>query len=235
MAELLLSYPAQILASKARLTESDIALLSRETFPGGVTSDQGVLTLLAIYNSCPNSGPVFDAYFQHLLADYTVNVAKPRGFVDQAKAAWFRRLFSFDGVIRTSNELELLLRVLETSPTLPSDLVCLALEQLRLAVSGNYCAYTTQRGKRGPGIIASDLDYLRRILRNRSADGEIALFDKERMLLKAIADTVAASRNEPAWEQCIEALLNDDGRTAATVLWNQRTVVETQVPVAIAA
>ncbi len=235
MAELLLSYPAQILASKARLSESDIALLSRETFPGGITSDQGVMTLLAIDNSCPSPGPVFDAYFQHLLADYTVNVAKPRGFVDQTKAAWFRRRFSFDGVIRTSNELELLLRVLEISPTLPSDLVCLALEQLRLAVTGGYCAYTTRRGKSGPGIIATDMAYLRRILRNRSADGEIALFDRERMLLKAIADCVATSRNEPAWDQCVEALLNDDGRMAATVLWHQRKTDETQPTAAIAA
>jgi hypothetical protein len=214
MSEFRLSFPACVIAGKNRLTTDDIATLRRFAFPDGVRSSDDALAMLFLHNNCLEKCPQWDAYFVETLTEFIVHFSYPQGTLDEINAAWLRRMFATGGVVNSALELELLLHVMDVSAHVPDSLTCFALDQLKLALGGQACAYRQQRKSGDAGVTVEDLAYIHRILRGTVRRGHLTLSAPERDALYAIELASQAEANHSGWAELIAAIRLRDPRLA---------------------
>lgn len=171
MSEFHFSYPACLVAGKTYLSRQDIGILRDIAFPGGIRCESDIVALLAINNSCPEKCAEWTDYFTETIASFIVDDMLPRGELNDAKAGLILRLFSSDGLIRTEEELALVLTLLERTVPVPESLVAFALDQVRLALQGNGGAYAATRRPALGGIAAVDLAFIERVLAATARQG----------------------------------------------------------------
>ena len=198
MSEFRFSYPACAIAGKDNLVPQDIAVLKDVAVPMGVQCEADIVALLAINNSCRNKCPEWTGYFVDSIAAFLLKRLPPEGLVDDAKAGIVQRLFSTRGLIRSAEELALVLALLERSQVVPENLAAFALDQLRLALQFRTGAYAETRPEGALGITATDLHFVERII-------SATLIDDERIspiiatVLEGIDSVSAAPFNHPVW------------------------------------
>jgi hypothetical protein len=221
MPEFRLRYPASALAGKHRLTADDILLLRKHMFPEGLTSTDDASQLLALHRSGVEKCAGWDNWFVEMMTAFIVVRCYPHYSLDALNADWLIAMFSQQGTIETTAELEAVLHTMEMASSVPDTLSALALDQLRLALKDGKGAYAAQRMKRA-GVSAADIDFIHRILRGSLCAGKFVLSAREVAVLDRIDGLVRGEVNHPAWYGLMRSIekRNSDGH-ASPMPWLQ--------------
>lgn len=186
MGELRLSYPACVIAGKTRLTVDDIAILREHVFVPGITASQDAVILLAINGSCSEKCPEWHHYFIDAMTEFIVRSSYPQGAMDEWNADWLITMISTRGVVNSRIELDLLFHIIDISTHIPDSLSIFALEQIRMAMTGDAGAWAVLRGSRKNGLEKADILLIARVMSAiaRSRGSQLTL--RERRMLEQI-------------------------------------------------
>lgn len=208
MSEFRLSFPANVIAGKNRLTAEDIVLLRKYSFPLGIRSADDVVTLLALNSTCREKCEGWNDFFIESLTAFIVEHCYPQGSLDEINVEWMKSVLSTHGVIETSLELAVVLHVIDVAPHVPPSLRAFAIDQLRIALAENAGAFAAER-PRSDGITAYDLAFLHRVLRAAFDRGLLRLADRERAALFAVNAAISGAPSHSGWGELLAAASQD--------------------------
>ena len=171
-----------------RSAPTTCSLLRRWVWPDGAVSDAEAEAVFALNRLARESGPEWADFLIEAMTDYVVNARAPRGYVDEANAAWLIDQIERDGAPITATELELVVKLLESALNAPASLKSWALRQIEES------AFARRPGRRGGGGAASP-DHLRRRRRRRAVVSQ-----DEAELLWRLKDACLDGDNAPAWK-----------------------------------
>ncbi len=181
------------------ITTEDVLDLRRAIYHDGIIDAAEARALFALNAACVEAAPAWSVLFVEALTDHIVHQAEPRGYVSRANADWLIGEISRDGVVETSRELELLIKLMEAGRDVPRNLVAFALAQVSHAVL-NERGVLVRGGALVPGVIGEpEVMVLRRILYAAGGDGSIAITRTEAEMLFDLNDATIEARNAPAW------------------------------------
>ncbi len=159
--------------------------MRREVFSDGVVGKPEAEALLALNAKVAEHSAEWSAFFLEALSDYVVHQAKPEGHVSDENATWLIEQISEDGKVESRNELELLVKVLETARTSPGSLPSYALKQVAEAVLTGE-GPLARGGKLEKGVInREEAEMMRRILHAMSGPGGMGISQDEAELFSA--------------------------------------------------
>ena len=184
MGELRLSYPACVIAGKTRLTVDDIAILREHVFVPGITASQDAVILLAINGSCSEKCPEWHHYFINTMTEFIVRTSYPQGAMDEWNADWLIAMISTRGVVNSRIELDLLFHIIDISTH--DCLSIFALEQIRIAMTGDAGAWAVLRGSRKNGLEKADILLIARVMSAIARSRGSQLTSRERRMLEQI-------------------------------------------------
>ena len=137
-------------------------------------------------------------YFTLILTTYLVHQGQPKGYINDAMAAWLIARIDHDGVVETETELRLLMNVLKVAEHPGDRLEAYALKQVIEAV-------THGRGRVGqdmltPGIIGqAEVELLRRVFYSVGGDGGMGISRMEAEHIFALNDATSGRDHCAQW------------------------------------
>lgn len=198
------------LMAKGEIRADDVLTLRRAMNgdDNRISADEAK-ALFQINDSCEGNGNEWADFFVEALVDYLVNQADPKGYVSDAHADWLMAQISVSGVVKTTTELEALVKIMEAAYRVPERLEVFAMEQVKLAVlSGE--GPTRHGNDLQPGHIGrAEVELLRRILYACGGDEAVAISRREAEMLFDINDAVTDGTNDASWPDLfVKAIAN---------------------------
>ncbi|GAA4763271.1 hypothetical protein [Novosphingobium ginsenosidimutans] len=139
-------------------------------------------------------------FFVEALSNFIVHTVEPQGHVDQEMADELTFRIDRDGRVGSLAELELLVRVLEKSGSVPASLRAYALRQIEAAIEQG--GGPTRHGElAGSGINATEVALLRRMLFAPGSEGAASVCQAEAELLFRLKDAALYEANAAEWQQ----------------------------------
>lgn len=188
---------------KARgvLTAEDALAMRRIAWPDGRIDPDEAAALFDLNAAVDDPCPEWIDVFVEAATEYVVNPQHPRGYVDDAKAAWLIARTDADGRVDTLGELELLVKLLENAVAVPASLRAYALAQIEATVvSGT--GPTRGGGRVDPNsITAAEVALLRRMIFAGGGDGPANVSRAEADMLFRIKDATLGQANDAGWRQ----------------------------------
>jgi len=155
--------------------------------------------LFQINDKCNGKCNAWPDFFVEAITDFICRQKKPVGYVDQTSANWLIKNISHSGLVKTETELEVLVKILEVSLSIPENLQEFAIEQIRHAVLHDEGA-TRANGNLKPGQIGrAEVEILRSAFTSLSGDNGLGISKREAEVLFEINDAVADMQNDPIW------------------------------------
>ena len=180
---------AAALEGGARIGADDVLELRRWVWPDGAVSDAEAEAVFALNRLARDAGPEWADFLIEAMTDYVVNAKPPRGYVDEANAAWLIDQIDRDGAPITATELELVVKVLERALNAPASLKAWALRRIEAGVLGD-------------GRIGEDeVKLLRRILFAAGGEGALTVSQDEAELLWRLKDACLHADNGEGWQR----------------------------------
>lgn len=193
-------FNSEEIKKRGSIQDADVAKLRAAFYDDGVIDEKEAEMLFALNNRCPVQDPSWAVFFNEAIVDYVVTQAEPEGYVTSENASWLIDQSSENGKIRTQNDLELLVCVLEKSRWSPPSLVKFCIEQIRNSLIDERSPLRSGGGSKGK-ITESDVELIRRMVYAFGGDGNIAITRGEAELLFDINDAVAPAGVNPAWTE----------------------------------
>jgi hypothetical protein len=199
---------SEVLASK-RITAGMVRSLRATLYNDGVAEAGEVDRLFAMDEAATETDPSWTELFIEAVTDYIVEQVQPQGHVSDENANWLIDRISQDGTVKSTTELEMLVKVLEKAQSSPQRLVAFALSQVKKAVVEGE-GPLAHGGTLTPGKVGRDeAELMRRILYAFGGDGNIAVTRAEAEVLFDINDATATADNDPAWNELfVKAIAN---------------------------
>jgi len=192
-----------------RISDDDVLAMRREVYPDGVIQPDEAERLFRLNDECPEQSPAWTTFFVEAITDFLVNQVDPPGYVSEDNATWLINHISRKGLVSSSSEMELLVKVLEEATSAPERLERFALEQVKSAVLTGSGAARAGSELLPFRISAAEVDLLRRILYACGGDGGAAITRTEADLLFDINDAVGNADNHPSWSDLfVKAIAN---------------------------
>lgn len=139
-------------------------------------------------------------FFVEALTEYVVNQQPPRGYIDEANAAWLQAEVDRDGRVETLAELELLTKVLEKALNAPESLKTYVLRQIESVVTTGE-GPTRDGGMLRPGVIDdTEVALLRRLVFASGGSGAVVVSRPEAEMLWRIKDACRSGSNGASWK-----------------------------------
>lgn len=139
-------------------------------------------------------------FFVEALANFVVHTVEPHGYVDQEMADELTFRIDRDGRVDSLAELELLVRVLEISTSVPVSLRSYALQQIEATIEHG-AGPTRQDELSGSGINATEVALLRRMIFAPGSEGPASVRQAEAELLFRLKDAALYEPNAPEWQE----------------------------------
>lgn len=179
----------------------DVRHFRREVFQDGIVSQTEAEAVFDLNDAVTNKCPEWNEFFIEVMTDFTVNQAEPRGYVSNANAKWLVDRISHDGVVDTSTELELLVRVLAKATECPPALAGFALAQVAFAVVHGEGPLARDM-KLTKGVIgAAEVELLRTILYAAGGSNGMSICKQEAEILFDLNEYTDQARNHPSWQE----------------------------------
>ncbi len=179
---------AAALESGAPISAEDVLALRRWVWPDGAVSDAEAEAVFALNRLAREAGPEWADFLIEAMTDHVVNAKPPRGYVDEANAAWLINEIERDGAPITATELRLVVKVLESALNAPASLKTWALRQIEEAV--------LRDGRVG----GDEAALLRRLLFAAGGEGALRIGEDEAELLWRLKDACLGGDNAPEWK-----------------------------------
>ena len=184
---------------KTSINAEDVLAFRRSVFSDGIISRAEAESLFAVNDGITKAAREWDEFFVEAECDYLVRQAEPQGYISEENARWLTRMISADGVVKSTSELELLVRALEIAKSSPDFFAAFALDQVRVSVLAGTGPYS-RAGHAMPGVVTEgDVAMLRRILYAFGGDGNVAITKPEAEVLFDLSDATRRAANEPGW------------------------------------
>ncbi|HYD12796.1 MAG TPA: hypothetical protein VEC11_08105 [Allosphingosinicella sp.] len=180
---------AAALRNGHRITPEDVLAVRRAVWPDGRVSDAEAGIVFDLNRAVGEPSPEWRDFFIEALTDYVVNQKAPRGYVDEANAAWLIAEVDRDGEPVSRLEVELVVKVIERALNCPASLRSWALAQIEEAVV---------RGART--VDADECRLLRRLVFAPGGEGALVVGQDEADLLWRLKDACLRSDNAPEWK-----------------------------------
>jgi len=209
MDQTILQRAQSCLVDPGRIDADDVLRMRREIFSDSIVAAPEAEALLTLNSQADEQSLEWSQFFLEALTDYLVHQAAPAGHISDDNAAWLIEHISRDGRVESRNELELLVKVLETAQTSPESLSSYALRQVAGAVLTGE-GPLARGGALEKGVInAEEAGLMRRILHAMSSPGGLGISQDEAELLFTLNDKSAHDRNDPAWNDLfVRAIAN---------------------------
>jgi hypothetical protein len=201
MSDLRFSFPACIVAGKARITPEDVRLLRRHLWPEGIRSRQDAVMALALDECCGSHCPEWGIYVVEAVTEFVVWRESPTGEVSDETAGWLLQWLTDAGSVRSSAGFDILLHVLDVARSVPSFLSATLLNQVRLALLPAPRGAYARRRTGGPAVTKHDLALIWRVLRSGLDRGTVSLSRGERRILQEINELAAPQEHHPGWRE----------------------------------
>ena len=166
---------------------------------GKIDPDEAEALFLA-NDAVQDPSPEWDDFFAEALSEFIVNTVEPHGYVDQDMADETIARIDRDGQVNNLAELELLVRVLEKSHSVPASLKDYALSQIEAAVQ-NSGGLTREGEQTEDGVTALEAQLLRRMVFAAGSDRPAAVSKAEAEMLFRIKDATLHDANAPEWDK----------------------------------
>jgi hypothetical protein len=191
---------AAALKAGAPVTDDDVLALRRWVWPDGVVSDAEAESLFELARLARDATSQWDDFFVEAIADHVLNAAEPRGYVDDAAAAWLIAEIERCGAPAAPVELELVVKILESALDAPASLKAWALKEIETAVLTGE-GPTRRDGPLRPGCVdEAEVKLLRRLVFAEGGDGALTVGDAEADMLWRIKDLALHGDNFPGWK-----------------------------------
>jgi len=180
---------AAALQGGARISAHDVLELRRWVWPDGAVSDAEAEAVFALNRLARDAGPEWSDFLIEAMTEYVLNARSPRGYVDEANAAWLIDQVDRDDTPVTATELQLVAKILESALNAPASLKSWALREV-------------EAGVRADGRVGEDeVALLRRILFAAGGDGASVVSQDEAELLWRLKDACLHADNAPGWQK----------------------------------
>jgi hypothetical protein len=177
------------LRQKRDARPQDVLALRLAVFDDATVSQSDAEALMALDECMSQPCLEWRAFFVEALTDFIVQQEQPRGYVDPVKARWLMRRITRDATVKP-NELELLVRILETAVSVPPELQKFTLKQVR---------HSVLFGEARNSISDHEVEILRRTLFASAGDGNVTITREEADILFDIANATQGSANAASW------------------------------------
>ena len=182
------------------ISAEDVLAARRWAWGDGGISGAEAETIFELNRLAGERAPEWVDFFVEALSEYVVNQRPPRGYVDDANAAWLQSQIDSDGKVETLAELELLVKVLESALNAPESLKAYALRQIEAIVTSGE-GPTRRGGNLTPGSIGeAEVALLRRLVFASGGSGALTVSRDEAEMLWRIKDTCRDGDNAPGWK-----------------------------------
>ncbi len=192
---------AERLRAAGALTADEVLALRRQMWPDGRIGEDEADLLFALNDAAKDPSREWVDFFVEALTHHIVAQTEPRGYIDDAKAAWLSERIARDGKVESSAELELLVKVLESATAAPQGLKSFALAEIERAVLTG-AGPTRCGGALEPGRVSeAEVNLLRRLIFAQAGDGPGAVSAAEAEALFRIKDASLGADNAAGWQQ----------------------------------
>lgn len=200
---------AGALESGGSIAPEDVLAARRWAWGDGAVSPAEAEAIFEINHLAKDPPAEWVDFFVEAMVEYVVNRQPPRGYVDEANAAWLMARIDHDGRVDTAAELELLVRVLETSLNVPQTLKAYALRQIEIVVLTGE-GPTRRGGTIRPGVIdEAEVTLLRRLIFAAGGEGALVVSRDEAEMLWRLKDATLGADNAPGWRDLfVQAVAN---------------------------
>lgn len=187
-------------AADGAISAEEILALRGAGWADGRMDPEEAESLFLANDALRNPGPDWCDFFVEALGEFVVNTVEPRGYVDQVMGDELVSRIDRDGRVKTMAELELLVRVLEKSLSVPDSLKAYALRQIEdIVLSGDG---PTRAGALDPkGINEVECRLLRRMIFAAGGDRPAAASRAEAEMLFRLKDATLYEVNAPEWDR----------------------------------
>ena len=172
-----------------QITPEDVLDVRRSVWPDGRVSDAEAGIVFDLNRLIAEPSAEWRDFFIEALTDYVVNQKAPRGYVDEANAAWLMAEVDRDGAPVSRLEVELVVKVIERALNCPPGLRSWALAQIEEAVV---------RGSKT--VDAEECGLLRRLVFAPGGEGALVVGADEAEALWRLKDACLQSDNAPEWK-----------------------------------
>lgn len=199
MAELMLEPRIAAIANRNRITADDVLYLRGTVYKDGLSSRGEVESLFALDGAAQDKAAEWAVFLIEATCDYAVHQEKPEGYLSEQNASWLQGVIARDGRVDRWTELELMIRVMEASRSVPAAFNDYVLSQVTHAVCDpSGCLYAQDRERR-MRITDQTASNVRRVLYAMGGHGNIAVTRAEAELMFNINDKASSPENDPAW------------------------------------
>jgi tellurite resistance protein len=197
------------ISASGRVTPQDVATLRPIVWNNGEIGPDEADAVFAINDACYAKCPEWRDFFVEAGTVYLVEQAAPKGYIDDAKAAWLMERIDRDGKVDGSAELELIVKTLEAALNAPDSLKAYALTQIeRVVLTGE--GPTRVGAVLRPGTIEeAEVALLRRLFFARGSDRSSLISDAEANALFRIKQATRGAENAPSWPQLFVQMIGN--------------------------
>jgi hypothetical protein len=181
------------------ITADEILALRAVGWADGKMDPEEAETLFVANDNIDQPSAEWCDFFVEALSEFVVNTVEPHGYVDQEMGDELIARIDHDGRVDTVAELELLVRVLEKSLSVPQAVKAYALKQIEDAVLAG--EGPTRHGELAHGINATEALLLRRTIFSAGGDRPAAVSKAEAEMLFRIKDATLYDKNAAEWDK----------------------------------
>jgi hypothetical protein len=195
-------YEADVVAAilaRGTITADDVLTLRRQVFADGIVARREVESVFVLNEGTRGNAAAWHAFFVEALTDYFVWQSDPRGYVDEAGAAFLMDRVGRDGRIDGASELELVINVVHWAVSCPEALRLMALSAVKEAVlTGGGVLFGP--GRRRAGVIdRADVVIVSKLLYAAGGEASLRISRREAELLFDLNDATIGADNDPGW------------------------------------
>lgn len=192
--------PIDEILTRGSIKESDSLRFRKVLYEDGVISPEEAELLFKLNRDCALKAASWYELFIEGITDYIVYQERPQGYLTASNAEWLIAHVSDNGKIRTRQELDLVIHVIDKSRWTPVSLARFALDQVKDAVVTGTGPLRDGAADAAPAHITdAEVDMIRRIIYAFGGDGHVAVTRAEADILFDIDEAIAASPANPAW------------------------------------
>ncbi len=182
------------------ITATDTLALRQWAWGDGILSQREAQALFELNSHAKSKDPEWISFFTEAVCGYVIDGSDPKGYVSEKDALWVIEEIDKDGVVESSAELELLVKLAEKAIDLPNVLKFYALDQIeKIIISGEGPTRTGAAARNT--VTAAEASLLRRLIFASGGHGPAIVSREEADMLFRIKDACLDSDNAAEWEK----------------------------------
>jgi hypothetical protein len=179
---------AEQAAADGEIDAAEILSLRRSAWPDGRISPDEAEAIFVVNDRIAAPTAEWSDFFTEALVEFIVNTAQPHGYVSEDNARWLIERIAHDGKVCSLTELELIVRVLEKSPSAAESLKLFALGLLEQAVLTGEGPTRTGENLDPGSVTSAECVLIRRTIFAAGSDRPAAVSQRERLFVQGVGN-----------------------------------------------